>query len=303
MGSMYNLSIQCKVLFSTGRHTPYPLVKQEGLGWHRASSYTSLVFRSETYLTYKDLFSLGSQGPGPRACCCSSSVSQVMYLLDSKRLYSVRETRERTGNEWTWVLCTEPICQRPKGQEDPLASKAQSQQIIFASDKQSTSGKHRKNISLTPPEERMKEYTWKNSNLWKSLLILKKVTGKRCQSSHKSLEQTLRPKESRWERRLSPKVDCREQMALRRRVEVAERPEAIIWLLGKEDDLFSGDFFWEGRMECSKVKTNITPSMRSSSLSLNYFPLNNQGSVNNWTNITIKILLNPEVCWHLFKII
>lgn len=58
----------------------------------------------------------------------------------------------------------------------------------------------------------------------KSLLILKKVTGKRCQSSlHKSLEQTLRPVGEQMGKETFPKVDCREQMALRRRVEGQEK--------------------------------------------------------------------------------
>lgn len=59
---------------------------------------------------------------------------------------------------------------------------------------------------------------------FKISLILKKITtGKRFQGSlYKSLEQALRPKESRWARRLSQKADCREQMALRHRAGVLE---------------------------------------------------------------------------------
>lgn len=59
----------------------------------------SLVFRSETYLTYKDLFSLVRRDPDPELMLLFIICSRKSCIFDSKRLYSVRETRERTGNE------------------------------------------------------------------------------------------------------------------------------------------------------------------------------------------------------------
>lgn len=167
--------------------------------------------------------------------CCSSFVlaSHVSWIQNDCTLLGTQGKRQEKNEpkklHWSCV----PAAKEPGG---PLASKQpESAQSIFAL------------ISRVPPpttdrflstprliEEKNtpeKRVTFGHIE-WKKLLSalkshwsLKKVTtGKRFLSSlHKSLEQAARPKESRWERRLSQKVDCWEQMALRCRVEGQER--------------------------------------------------------------------------------
>ena len=90
----------CSVAVVPAVHTPYPTT-QTRAGLARGSPWAAwdLRLRSGTHLTYKDLFSLVRRDPDPELMLLFIICSRKSCIFDSKRLYSVRKTRERAGKE------------------------------------------------------------------------------------------------------------------------------------------------------------------------------------------------------------